>query len=113
MNEKLGSWIGACLSGSAVALAYLNLEEYLVLPGSPILWIAAVGGAAGLAGALLMRWLDGRPRGGTVSARPAAPAEPETPWQVDRLFLFNTLHNAAALTVAVRRRSPNSASSPK
>ncbi|HOC26208.1 MAG TPA: histidine kinase [bacterium] len=105
MNEKLGNWIGACLSGSAVALAYLNLEEYFMLPGSPALWVAAVGGLAGLAGALLMRRLDARPRGGVVTARPAAPAVAESPWQVDRLFLFNTLHNAAALTVADPERA--------
>ena len=105
MREKLKSWAGAGLSGSAIALAYLNLAAYFALPGKPAVWIVAACAAAGLAGALLMRRLDERPEVAADAFRPAEPGQPGIleqgqPWQVDRLFPVNTLHTAAALTVA-------------
>jgi LytS/YehU family sensor histidine kinase len=98
MTHKNRAWFGALLSGSAIALAYLNLAAYLHLPGKPALWVAAAGAIAGLAGALWMRGLEKpslpQPAPGQVRI------EQGVPWQINRLFVFNTLHNAAALTVA-------------
>lgn len=98
MTSRIRSGIGAVLSGSAIALLYLNAEAWFGLPARPAVWMVALGGAAGLVGALLMRLLD-PPRTAAIPA-PAQPVEPGLPWQVNRLFLFNTLHNGAALTVA-------------
>jgi len=176
------SGIGAVLAGSTAALLYLNGAAWFDLPGEPAVWVVGMGGTAGLAGALLMRYLDRRPQppqpmptesgiapaqradeaaqagagaspsdsdsgdllprrpndmaqagagvspppaeSGELSPRlpepapqaalqpalqaalqPALQAEPGVPWQVNRLFIFNTLHNAAAQTVADPERA--------
>ncbi|HQG46644.1 MAG TPA: histidine kinase, partial [bacterium] len=103
MTSRIRNGIGAVLSGSALALLYLNCAAWFDMPGKPAVWIVALGGAAGLTGALLMRLLD-EPRE-SAKPTPVEPVVPGVPWQVNRLFLFNTLHHAAALTVADPERA--------
>lgn len=100
-----GYWLGALLSGAAVALAATILARYLLLPAGPAVWEVAVGGIAGLAGALWFCWRGSCEREKPPQAAPPAAPEPGLPWQVNRLFFFNTLHNAAALTMVEPARA--------
>lgn len=68
------------------------------MPAKPAAWVVAMGGLAGLAGAMLQHRLAERPK--EREPLNPLPADPGVPWQVNRLFLYNTLQNAAALTVA-------------
>ncbi len=93
-------WAGAFLSGSAVVLASLIIANYFAVPGKPVVWVVVVGGLAGLAGAIWIYLLPGMEEKNFGRQNVTKLAHCGLPWQVNRLFLFNTLHNAAALTLA-------------
>lgn len=98
-------WLGALLSGAAIALAALIVARYLLLPAGPAVWEVAVGGIAGLAGASWFCWRGSCHPAAPPPAKQESTQEPGLPWQVNRLFFFNTLHNAAALTMVEPARA--------
>jgi hypothetical protein len=99
MSRHIREWAGAILTGSAIALASLIIANYFFVPGKPAAGVVAVGGLAGLAGALWMFSINKKSLDAAGDPEAPKPANSGLPWQVNRLFIFNTLHNAAALTL--------------
>ena len=81
-----------------LAGALVTLIIYLAVPVTPAWLLYLSGFLGGSTGAILYLYgLGDRASGSSQPRKAEAPVG--LPWQVNKLFLFNTLHNVAALTV--------------
>ncbi len=99
MANLLERQSAAKLFMAGVAGMVLTMILYLMMPVTPAWPLFLSGFIGGLVGGIVyVTWLGAKIANLFLSKRVADP-HVGLPWQVNKLFLFNTLHNVAALTV--------------